>query len=107
MTRRGEEPKEPVQIHDHFDGSGNCVECGGKCQLRGADRIATELVRWHFEEWARDVGFPTEMAKGTMRKAGVDFQAFMRRAKETDRKSPYQPPLIDRLGTRKTGEAPE
>ena len=37
-------------IHDHFDGSAHCVECGNKpCELRGDDRAVTDIVRWTLE----------------------------------------------------------
>lgn len=37
-------------IHDHFDGSAHCVECGGPCRLTGGDLDLTMLVRYLFEE---------------------------------------------------------
>ena len=41
-----------MTIHDHFDGAGHCVECGGNCQLRGEDRALTELIRFTCEFFA-------------------------------------------------------
>lgn len=36
-------------VHDHFDGSAHCVECGGTCKLTGDERAVTEVVRWTLE----------------------------------------------------------
>ena len=34
-----------MRVHDHFDGSFHCVECGGKCVLSGDDEAITQLIR--------------------------------------------------------------
>jgi hypothetical protein len=39
-------------IHDHFDGSANCVECGGTCKLTGEALQLTRLVRYTIEFFA-------------------------------------------------------
>lgn len=75
--------KQPMatQIHDHFDGSDHCKECGGPCRLRDGDRTATELVRWMFERWARGyASAPDSMQRDTLTNAGVDIEAFKERA---------------------------
>ena len=32
-------------IHDHFDGSANCVQCGGECRLDDASMAFTAIFR--------------------------------------------------------------
>lgn len=72
-------------IHDHFDGSAHCVECGGTCQLGGAERTATELVRWLCEQRAR-VGHGLNMLEAaTIRGAGADPDALLNRAVASER----------------------
>lgn len=73
-------------IHDHFDGSANCVQCGGKCQLTGADLFATALIRFAFEGAAMTGnGLPYVMVS-QMESAGVDVRLFFERAKETNKR---------------------
>jgi hypothetical protein len=43
MPRRN--PKPLLIVHDHFDGSAHCVECGGECQLAGHELFTTQLIR--------------------------------------------------------------
>jgi len=38
-----------MKIHDHFEGSANCVECGGFCQLSGEDLETTRFFRFALE----------------------------------------------------------
>ncbi len=44
--------KRPRIIHDHFDGSEKCVDCGGPCELRGLDLFVTQLITDIMEETA-------------------------------------------------------
>jgi hypothetical protein len=47
MGRNQKQPRnryEGVEIHDHFDGSAHCVECGGECRLTGSNLAVTSLV---------------------------------------------------------------
>ena len=77
-----------MPIHDHFDGSMHCVECGGKCRLSGDALTATELARWLLESRARG---PSQRAwlnlseQGTLKRAGVDVDRFCQRATEAER----------------------
>lgn len=41
-----------MNLHDHFDGSANCVECKGPCKLKGQELLSTELLRMLFERYA-------------------------------------------------------
>jgi hypothetical protein len=70
-----------MTIHDHFGGSGNCVECQGPCQLTGYERGATEMVRWALERlalngWKRCPDFEAD----AIRKLGADPRHMMCRA---------------------------
>lgn len=78
-----------VEVHDHFDGSSNCVQCGGECRLKGPNLVVTELVRWMLEDAAmRHPGaWVNMMAAGTLRRAGVDVEAFQKRAVETSHRA--------------------
>ena len=40
-----------LPIHDHFDGSSNCIQCNGPCQLEGTDLFLTNVVRQMVEAW--------------------------------------------------------
>lgn len=71
-------------IHDHFDGSAHCVECGGICSLTGDDVLATHLIRYLFEEWAVSGRYPNYLITKAVKDTGIDFEKFKRRAKETN-----------------------
>jgi len=78
---------EPCQIHDHFDGSAHCVQCGGECQLRGGERIATELIRWMCEAAALRGESKLRMCEEhVVRKSGADLTLLMTRAWETTKR---------------------
>lgn len=74
----------PVPIHDHFNGSAHCVECEGDCRLDGGERLATNLIRWIFEQWASGNYMPSYILTCEIKDAGVDMEHFRRRAKETN-----------------------
>ncbi len=76
-----------VEIHDHFDGSANCIECNGPCRLKNADMVVTELVRWMFDRWARGYNSagPDHMQRATLERAGVDIERFYRTAVNCNR----------------------
>lgn len=38
-----------MPIHNHFDGSEHCVECGGPCRLTGDSLALTRMVRCRLE----------------------------------------------------------
>lgn len=46
---RHEQPKPAMTIHDHFDGMGYCVECGGPCRLDEAGKAVSGFVRFTLE----------------------------------------------------------
>ncbi len=70
-----------VEIHDHFDGSGHCLQCGGRCTLRNGNLMSTELVRWIMLSVA--AGQPlVGMVKATLENHGVEVDAFLERAKQ-------------------------
>lgn len=67
-------------VHDHFDGSAHCVECGGHCTLTGSDMAYTALVRALFEVDA--MGYPLAYyAEAQLTRAGVNVLNFRQRAK--------------------------
>lgn len=73
-----------MTIHDHFEGSAHCVECGGKCQLTGDERKVTTLVRYICETAA----FTGRASLGglvdhALRDLDVDPHRFMARARQT------------------------
>lgn len=76
---------DPTVVHDHFGGSANCVECGGPCQLSGAQRLLTEMIRWLFERAVRERRTYNMLERETLLKAGVDPDRFLNRAKESTR----------------------
>jgi hypothetical protein len=75
--------KQAVDIHDHFDGTAHCVQCGGKCQLPPAELLASGLIRDLCEQWAAGYSRPWMMVEMRIKDAGVDLPAFLRRATET------------------------
>jgi hypothetical protein len=72
-----------ARIHDHFNGSAHCIECEGQCQLTGADRLVTNLIRFIFEQWASGYCTPSLMLTETLKESDIDFEHFKTRAKET------------------------
>jgi len=74
-----------VQIHDHYDGSAHCRECGGgSCQLTGLDRQITTLVRYLFEEACHPQGtLPGPMLRQALGDLGVNLGYHTERALET------------------------
>jgi hypothetical protein len=72
-------------IHDHFDGSANCVQCNGSCKLEDVRLMATELVRWMFERWALNYpgSEPDMMVMSTFEKFGLDVNGAKARALES------------------------
>ena len=77
-----------MKIHDHFEGSLNCVQCGGYCRLEGDDRAVTNLLRSLFETAAyREVPIQLNfIGREAISKLGVDFNLFARRAAEVARR---------------------
>lgn len=71
-------------VHDHYEGSMFCRECGGPCHLTGPDLAYTELVRFIFEQ-----GPPAGMVRCSLEAAGVDLEYHERRVKS--RRSVYAP----------------
>lgn len=71
-----------VDIHDHFDGSAHCVQCGGECRLKGEKRLLTEMIRWSFERWVRgmDAGMPDMLQRQSLAKHGVRIEECYNRA---------------------------
>lgn len=82
MAKRNKPAYEPMPIiHDHFDGSTNCVECGGDCQLFGCDLAYSNLLRAMFEAEAYHGQKIAYMAEWCMRGANVPIEKFRERAK--------------------------
>ena len=74
---------EPI-VHDHFDGSANCIECRGRCRLTGADRALTEMVRWEAQRWITQRTGPNMMMKATLETLGLDVDRLMATAAERE-----------------------
>ncbi len=72
-------------IHDHFNGSANCVECQGVCELTGGDQALTHLVRCLCEAWSFHGQKPNYMTCGALKDLGIDLDAALARAKESNR----------------------
>lgn len=71
--------------HDHYDGSSNCRECGGRCRLEGAERHLTNVVRWYFEtQIAGGRTWVPPIMVGALESAGVDVAYHQRRAVEAN-----------------------
>ena len=72
-------------VHDHFEGSFNCVECGGRCKLTGSDLAYTALTRAIFEGEAFSGGTQRlpYLAEQQMIRAGVPVGKFRQRAKNS------------------------
>jgi hypothetical protein len=75
-------------IHDHFDGSANCVECGGPCQLDGSDLLATQLLRIGFEYAALSGSIPPMIYEFVLEHADIDWRPLWKRAVETTPPNP-------------------
>jgi len=71
-----------MKIHDHFEGSSHCVQCGGYCCLEGDDLAVTNLLRSLFETAEyREVPIQLNfIGREAISKLGVDFNLFARRA---------------------------
>lgn len=72
-----------IEIHDHFAEQAHCVQCVGPCRLEGAELVATQLVRYIFEQWATAQLNPGMMLAYTIDRASVDIDKFKARAVET------------------------
>ncbi len=88
MARRTQKPRyDPMPlIHDHFDGSAHCQECGGSCKLTGADLALTNLIRAMFEANAYHGQAWSYMAQLVMVDLGVNIELFKMRARETNKR---------------------
>jgi hypothetical protein len=74
-----------MPIHDHFDGSSNCVECGGPCTLTGDSLHLTRLVRHLLASRVVRDGraWIGDAVRLTIAEAGGDPDRLARRAEET------------------------
>lgn len=85
MKHGAQKKQDPVAIHDHFDGSAHCVECAGPCQLTGAERHLTSVIRWMFERAAIVDEHPAlwGLMRDALVDAGLDVERHWKRARET------------------------
>ena len=67
-----------VPIHNHSNGSANCVECGGHCKLQGAEVVLTGLVRWIFESERLTGSRMAYQVEAQLSKIGVNVDKFRR-----------------------------
>lgn len=81
MPKRKRKVGEAVVVHDHFDGSAHCVQCGGDCRLTGAERLLTDLVRSLLEREAMFGGVLYWLGYSAFERHGIDWQAMLVRAK--------------------------
>lgn len=73
-------------IHDHFDGSAHCVECGGSCKLTGATLTLTQLVRALCEAEVVWVGFRIpQFVVNVLEHGSFRLSPFRERAKATNK----------------------
>lgn len=82
---RGKKKPNPVAgavIHDHFDGSSNCVECGGECQLTGGNLLATQLARSLVEHAVISGQRVLGMEAHYLEKAGYDPEQMLTRCQQ-------------------------
>jgi len=72
-----------LTIHDHFNGSAHCVECGGFCALTGEARAVTEFIRFTLERMAHQ-GWRTVpyFERRAMIALGLNPEQFLARALE-------------------------
>lgn len=68
-------------VHDHFEGSAHCVECGGDCKLTGTEMAYTALMRWLFDGEANG-SIMSHNALGQIARSGVDIEKFRTRARD-------------------------
>ncbi len=68
-----------VRVHDHFDGSAHCIECGGPCQLEGAEAALTSIIRYVFESLNYGNGISYTI-QSELVALGVDMDKFRQRA---------------------------
>lgn len=72
-----------VTIHDHFDGEHHCVECDGPCRLEGDALLATQLVRFVFEQAEINRTEIPSMIRFSLERSGVDIARLWKRCRET------------------------
>lgn len=70
-----------MTIHDHFDGSAHCVECGGPCRLDPESAAVTGVIRHLYEALASTGTGPNMMVRSAMEKLGLDAMGFWMRAR--------------------------
>lgn len=70
-----------VTIHDHFDGSAHCVQCGGWCGLSGQNLQATRLIRYLMEHFAygHECWLPPDIEHAIVELYGERYGEFRRR----------------------------
>lgn len=69
---------EQATVHDHFDGSANCIECKGWCKLHGTEMAYTALVRWLFKGEAPGLLMQISVER-QLKSSGVDVVKFRAR----------------------------
>ncbi len=72
-------------VHDHFEGSAHCVECGGSCKQTGAERVLTNWARAAFEAeslYPKRCRISWSLIRA-MEESGVNVNKMRRRASDT------------------------
>ena len=75
-----------MTIHDHFEGSANCVECGGPCSLKGDERAVSDLIRFTLQTLSAHEMGVNPFIRSALRSLGVDPVRMYGRADESNRK---------------------
>ena len=57
------------EVHDHFDGSGHCVECEGPCRLARSDLLLSQLIRYTMEQHVVQGTMPNMLVEATYKDA--------------------------------------
>ena len=66
-------------IHDHFNGSYNCYECGGYCRLSNDNLKVTTLVRWMIAGAMHGRYNLDMLTRDALEQLGVDVKLWMHR----------------------------
>lgn len=80
-----------LAVHDHFDGSANCIQCGGPCELEGSDLFLTEIVREMVEAWDLHGQHPAYMVQLKFDKHGIHLTEALKACRSVN---PHRGPRI-------------
>lgn len=75
-----------MTIHDYFDGTAHCEECGGPCRLDVEAVLTSNAIRHLSEALARAGYGPNMMIRDALQAFGVNVERYWDRAREAARR---------------------